>query len=200
MNKLIFGDIEVSKKIFYESKEGIKLKDVIVENIVVSNKIKVNDEINKVFIGYIINDNVIPLVLLLPVMSGWIKYFENGGNNMSFKTEDDRMYIKYNSIWDKIKKLLGGIKLSSNVIYDDQYIKTKVKTFKTIKTLFSDDIIPEERVESECISCISVDSLLKIEKKWYPQVYSEQCKYKVKERKIKNLIDYDLDSDSDPEE
>ena len=76
MNKLIFSDFEVSQKIFYESKDGIKLKDVIVENIVVSNKIKVNDEINKVFIGYIINDNVIPLVLLLPVMSGWVKYFE----------------------------------------------------------------------------------------------------------------------------
>ena len=70
MSKLIFGDIEVSKKIFYESKEGIKLKDAIAENIVVSNKVKVNDEINKVFIGYIITDNVIPLVLLLPVMSG----------------------------------------------------------------------------------------------------------------------------------
>ena len=72
------------------------------------------------------------------------------------------MYIKYNSIWNKIKKLLGSIKLSSNVIYDDQYIKTKVKTFKAVKTLFSDDIIPEESVECECISCISVDSLLKI--------------------------------------
>ena len=64
-----------------------------------------------------------------------------------------------------------------------------------VKTLFSDDIIPEKRVECECISCISVDSVLKIEKKWYPQVYLEQCKYKVKERKIKSLIDYDLDSD-----
>ena len=200
MNKLIFGDTEVSKKIFYESKEGIKLKDVIVGNIVLSSKIKVNDEINKVFIGYIINDNVIPLVLLLPVMSGWIKYFENGGKNMSFKIEDDEVYIKYNSIWNKIKKLLGGIKLSSNVIYDDQYIKTQVKTLKTVKTLFSDDTIPEERVKCECISCISVDSLLEIEKKWYSQIYLEQCKYKIKERKIKNLTDYDLDSDSDSEE
>ena len=109
------------------------------------------------------------------------------------------MYIKYNSIWNKIKKLLGSIKLSSNVIYGDQYIKTKVKTFKTVKTLFSDDIIPEERIECECIASISVDSLLKI-KKMVPQVYLEQCKYKVKERKIKNLIDYDLDSDSDSEE
>ena len=125
MNKLVFGDIEVTKKDFYENKKGIKLKDVIVENIVVSNKIKLNDETVKYCIGYIVDDNVIPLVLLLPVMSGWIKYFENGGKNMSFKIEDDEVYVKYSSIWNKIKKLLGNIKLSSDVIYDDQYIKTK---------------------------------------------------------------------------
>ena len=79
MNKLIFGDIEVRKKEFYESKEGIKLKDVDVDNIVVSNKIKGNNGIVKYYIGYIVDDNVIPLVLLLPQMNGWIKYFENGG-------------------------------------------------------------------------------------------------------------------------
>ena len=176
------------------------MKYVIVENIVISNKIKVNDETVKYYIGYIVNNNVIPLVLLLPVVSGWIKYFENGGKNMSFKIEDDEVYVKYKSIWNKLKKLLGSIKLSSDVIYDDQYIKTKVKTFKMVKTLFSDDTIPEERMECKCISCISVDSVLKTEKKYYSQVYLEQCKYKVKERKIKNLIDYDLDSDSDSEE
>ena len=75
MNKLIFGDIEVSKNEFYEKQKGIKLKDVIVKNIVVSNKIKVNDETVKYYIGYIIDNNAIPLVLLLPVMSGMIKYF-----------------------------------------------------------------------------------------------------------------------------
>ena len=65
-----------------------------------------------------------------------------------------------------------------------------------VKTLFSDDIIPEEKVEYECISCIRVDSVIKLEKKYYPQVYLKLCKYKVKERKIKSLIDYDLlDSD-----
>ena len=48
---------------------------------------------------------------------------------MSLKIEDDEVYLKYNEIWNKIKKLLGGIRLSSDVIYDDQYIKTKVKTF-----------------------------------------------------------------------
>ena len=122
------------------------MKDVIVENIVVRNKIKVNDETVKYFIGYIVDDNVTPLVLLLPVMSGRIKYFENGAKKMSLKIEDDEVYVKYNSIWNKIKKLLGNVKLNSDVIYDDQYIKTKVKNFKMVKTLFSDDIIPEERV------------------------------------------------------
>ena len=75
------------------------------------------------------------------------------------------MYIKYNNIWNKIKELLGNIKLSSDVIYNGQYIKTKVKTFKMVRTLFSDDIIPKEKVECECISCISVDFVLKIDKK-----------------------------------
>ena len=95
MNKLVFGDIEVAKKEFYESKEGIKLKDVIVDNVGIINKIKGNNEIVKYYIGYIV-DNVIPLILSLPVMSGWIKYFENGGKNMSFKIEDDEVYLKYN--------------------------------------------------------------------------------------------------------
>ena len=66
---------------------------------------------------------------------------------------------------------MNGIRLNSDVIYDDKYIKTKVKTFKTVKTLFSNDIIPEERIECECIPRISIDSVLKVEKKYYPQIY-----------------------------
>ena len=200
MNKLIFGDIEVTKKEIYENKQGIKLKDIIVKNIIVSNKVKISDKTVKYYTGYIIEYNVVPLILLLPVMSGWIKCFVNSGKNMSFKIEDDEVYAKYNNIWNKIKDLLSGIRLSSDIIYDEQYIKTKVKTFKTVKTLFSNNIIPEEKIECECISCISGDSVLKIERKYYPQVYLEQCKYKVKEGEIKSLIDYDLDSDSDSDE
>ena len=60
--------------------------------------------------------------------------------------------------------MLSGIRLSSDIIYDDQYIKTKVKTFKMVKTLFDNDKTPEEKIEHKCIPCISVDSVLKIEK------------------------------------
>ena len=119
---------------------------------------------------------------------------------MSFKIEDDEVYIKYNSIWNKIKELLGGIKLSSEPIYDDQHIKTKVKTFSDIiKILFDGNEIPKERIEYVCIPCISVDSVLKVDKKWCPQVYLEQCKYKTKKREMKSFIDYEIDLDSDYE-
>ena len=82
---------------------------------------------------------VVPLWVTLPQMSGYIKYLENGGKNMSFKIEDDEVYIKNNQIWNKIKELLG-VKFYSEPIYDDKYIKTKVKTFSSaINTLFSGD-------------------------------------------------------------
>ena len=124
----------MSKKEFCESKKGIKLNDVDVGRIVLSNKETVNNETVKYFIGYM-DEFVSPLCLILPQMSGWIKYFENGGKNMSFKIEDDKVYLKYNEIWNRVKELLNDIKLSSDVIYDDQHIKTKVKTFnEVIKT------------------------------------------------------------------
>ena len=191
----MFGDTEVTKTEFYENKGRIKLKDIILDKIIVSEKVKGSNDISKYYVGYIVDDNVIPLNLLLPIMSEWIKYFENGGKNMSFKMEDDEVYCKYDEIWNKIKNLLGGIKLSSVIIYDDQYIETKGKTFKMVKTLFDNDKIPQEKIEYECNPCISIDSVLKREKKYYPQVYLEQCKYRAKERKTKNLIDYDLNSD-----
>ena len=164
-----------------------------------SNKIKRNNETNKVFIGYI-SDNFEPLCIILPQMSEWIKHFENRGKNMSFKIEDDEVYMKYNSIWNKIKELLGGIKLSSELISDDQYIKSKGKTFSNIiKTLFDGNEIPKERIEYVCIPYIRVDSVLKINKKWYPQVSLEQCKYETKKREMKSFIDYEIDLDSDYE-
>ena len=55
---------------------------------------------------------------------------------MSFKLEDERVYLKYTEIWNKIKNSLN-LKFNSLPIYDDKYIKTKVKTFNNmINTLF----------------------------------------------------------------
>ena len=58
-------------------------------------------------------------------MSGFIKYFDIGGKNMSFMNEDDSVSVKYNYIWNKIKEI-KGIKFPSNPVYDEKYIKAKV--------------------------------------------------------------------------
>ena len=116
---------------------------------------------------------------------------------MSFKIENSEVYIKYNQIWNEIKQLLV-VKFYIEPIYEDKYIKTKVKTFSSvINTLFSGDEIPKERVQYTCISCISIDSVLRVNKKNYPKVYLEQCKYKMKKRELKSLIYYEVDISSE---
>ena len=76
---LVFNDIEVNKKDFYDSKKATPLNTVHTKNIVISYKIKHNDGSYKYFIVYLHNDGVIrPLCVILPQMSGYIKYFENG--------------------------------------------------------------------------------------------------------------------------
>ena len=91
--------------------------------------------------------------------------------------------------------------MHSQPIYNDKYIKTKLKTFNNmINTLFSGDKIPKERIQCACIATICIDSVLKVDKKNYPQVYVEQCKYKIKKRELVNFIDDEVDlnsSDSD---
>ena len=81
---LKFNNIRLNKKEFNKSKELIELMSVIVDQIVVSDKFKHNNEGFKYFIGYLEGGIVKPLCIILPHMSGYIKYFENGGKNMSF--------------------------------------------------------------------------------------------------------------------
>ena len=134
-------------------------------------------------------------------MSGFNKYFKNDAKNMSFVTEDKDIYSKYFDIWNKIKKLLG-VKFSTQPIRNEKYITTKVKVFNGVnETTFTNDEIPKEKNHYVCIAAINTDSVMKIEKKVYPQVYLEQCKYKLKKRKPVDFIDteIELNSESDYE-
>ena len=132
-------------------------------------------------------------------MSGYIKYFENGGKNMSFVIKDDDLLDKYNEIWDKIKETLN-IKFHSMPVYDEKYIKAKVREFNgAIKTNFLGNKIPKESMHYTCITCITIDSVMRMEKKNYPQVYLEECKYKIKKIKMTKFINTELESDSESE-
>ena len=115
-------------------------------------------------------------------MSEYIKYFDNSGKSMLFKIEDKSVYLKYTEIWNKIKGLLNA-KFHGQSIYDDKYIKAKVKTFNSmIKILFSGDEISKERSHYIFIAAICTDSVLRVDDKNYPQAYLEQCRYKIKKQ------------------
>ena len=116
---LEFDNIRLNKKEFHKSKQPIDL--VLVDRIVISEKFKHSDDGFKYFIGYKDGEIVKPLCIILPQMNRYIKYFENGGKNMSFMTEDE-----YDTIWYKTTKTLN-IKFQSMPIYDAKYIKAKVR-------------------------------------------------------------------------
>ena len=104
--KIKFGDKEVDKKEFYLSKQAVLLNSVDLSKIVVSSKWKISDTKYKYFCGYLNNDVIQPLCVILPQMSGYIKYFDDGRKNMSFVIDDKEIYEKYNEIWEVIRKLL----------------------------------------------------------------------------------------------
>ena len=179
-NTLKFNNIKLNKKEFHKSKQPIDLGSVIVDQIVVSDIFKHSDEGFKHFIGYKEREIVKPLCIILPQMSGrYIKYFENAGKNMSFFIKDDEVQKKYKQICNAIKNKLG-IKFHSKPIYEEKYLKAKVKEFDgVIKTNSLGNGMPKENMHYTCIASITIDSVMKIGKKNCAQVYLEECKYKV---------------------
>ena len=186
-------------KKFYSSKEAILLDSVDLSKIVVSSRWKLNDTTYKYFCGYLNNDGIIkPLCVILPQMNGYIKYFDDGGKNMSFVTDDEKVYEKYDEIWNVVKGLLK-LKFAASPIRNDKYILAKLKIFKkkNLTTFNNNNIVPTEKNHYICIPAIDIDSVLKIEKIVYPQAYLEKCKYKLKKRKLVSFIDPEIIDDSD---
>ena len=133
-------------------------------------------------------------------MSGYIKYFDKGGKSMSFVT-DKEIYVKYNEIWNVVKRLLK-LKFFVNPDRNGKYIIAKLKIFnKTNGTTFTNNVMPIEKNHYICIPATDIDSVLNIVKKAFPQAYLEQCKYKLKKRKPASFIDFEIiDNDSDDDD
>ena len=111
------------------------LDSVDLSKIVVSSRWKVNDTTYKYFCGYLNNDTIGSssseriiklLCVILRQMNGYIKYFDDGGKNMSFVTDDKKVYEKYDEIWNVVKGLLK-LKFTTSPIRDDKYILAKLK-------------------------------------------------------------------------
>ena len=96
----------------------------------------------------------------------------------------------------KIEKLIK-INFESELVYDDddKYIKTEIKIYAgSIITNFHDKKMPKEKAPCKCLSIIMIDSVIKANKKYYPQILSEECKYIQEKIKIENYINEDLEN------
>ena len=91
------------------------------------------------------------------------------------------------------------IDFESKLVYgdDDKYIKTKIKIYAKI-TNFHNKKMPKEKVPCKCLSIIMTDSVIKANKKYYPQILLEECKYIQEKINTENYIDEELErSESD---
>ena len=95
------------------------------------------------------------------------------------------------------------IEFQSKPVYGDdgEYVKTRIKIYAgSIITNFHNKKMPKGKTPCKCLSIIMLNSLIKANKKYYPQTLSEECKYVQEKVKIENLIDDNLEkseSDSD---
>ena len=157
--KIKFGDKEVNKKEFYSSKQAIPLDSVDLDKIVVSSKWKISDTTYKCLCGYLNNDVIQPLCVILRQMNGYIKYFDDGGKNMSFIKDDEEVYEKYNEIWEVVRKLLK-LNFTVGPVRDDKYLIAKLKIINgTNRTTFTDNVIRFEKNYYNSIPAIDIDSV-----------------------------------------
>ena len=123
-------------------------------------------------------------------MTGYARKFDENAT-VSFIVKDKQLLKDYTKIWEKIEKLMK-ISFESKPVYgdDDKYINTKIKIYNKK--------MPKEKAPCKCLSITMIDSVMKANKKYYPQALLEECKYIPENIKTENYIDGDLEnSESD---
>ena len=124
-------------------------------------------------------------------MIGYVKKSDENVT-MSFRLNNKQLLKDYNKIRGKVKTLMK-IEFESKSVYDE-YIKTKIEIYAdSIITNFHNKEIPKEKAPCECLSIIILDSVIKANKKYYPQTLLEECKYEQKRIKTENYINEDLE-------
>ena len=127
-------------------------------------------------------------------MTGCAKKFSKN-ITMSFRVNNKLLFINYNKILKKVEKLLR-IDFESKPVYGDggKYIKTKIKIYAgcMITNLYNKKM-PKEKTPCKCLSTIMLDSVIKVNKKYYPETFLEECKYAQEKIKFENHIDDDLE-------
>ena len=202
-----FGDKEINKEDCYNNKKQFNIKDIDTNKILISKPVSYRkNNMKKYIIRY--NDNtIIPLQSFLPKMTGYLNIFEDGTRKMSCFTDNNEFSERYTKIWEKISDLIDK-KFDSDPAYNNKYINTKIRSCNNDNiTNFHDNDnknnkLPEKNKVYKCMSLISLDSIIKINKKYYPQTLLQECVYKLINRKVENIItiiNLDSSSESDDE-
>ena len=111
---------------------------------------------------------------------------------MSFRINDEKLLEKYRAICAKIEDL-KNIKLNALPVYDDRYIKTKIRTYgDKVYTNVRGLSMLEDDIECEPFTVISIDSLLVYDNKYYLQVYLDNCAYKIVSKQMTDYLDDNL--------
>ena len=162
---LTFGKTKETKEKFYVAKNGTKIWDVNIDNIVISKLVKTRTN-SKYLVEYL--DKAIKLLVsIMFKLSGYVKTFkakdaDKNKNNklMSFRIDDENLLEKYNAIWTKTEDF-KNIELNVLPDHDDRCIKTRIKTYDgKFCTNYRVLNIPEDDVELGSFTVISIDSLL----------------------------------------
>ena len=190
------GEREIAKVRFYAAKRPIKTWDVNVGNIVISKLVKTKTN-SKYLIGYL-DETIRALILKMPKMTGYVMTFkvEEGNNKlMPFRIDNGKLLEKYKAIWTRIEDF-KNIKLNALPVYDDRYIKTKIRTFgDKVYTNFRGLNVPEDDIQCGSFTIFSIDSLLVYNKKYYLQVYLGNCAYEIVNKQITDYLDENLFED-----
>ena len=110
-------------------------------------------------------------------MTGYARKFDEN-STMSFTVKDKQLFKKYIEIWETIEGLMK-INFESKPFYGDhdKYIRTKIKIYAgSIFTNFHNKKMPKEKAPSKCLSIIMIDSVIRVNKKYYPERLLEECK------------------------
>ena len=122
--------------------------------------------------------------------------------NGCFFIEDYDLLKKYNTIWNEVSPGIGK-EFDSEPVYNKEFLKTKMKSHGDEVTHFYDKEIPKVGSNHACLAVITLDSALKKNDNYYPQVFLKECKY-IEKKVIRhindNLSDFSSDDDDSDEE
>ena len=140
-----FGKNGIIKSAFHKNERPININEVDIERKKLSDEKSYGKDSFMYFIGYGHEGNAFPspLCIKLPQMNAYTKYFDKNNKYMNHLVIDEKTLKRYFKIWNKIKSLIKK-ELNSEPVYNDKYIKTRIKNYNDrVYTNFQHNKIPE---------------------------------------------------------